>query len=52
MFVIVDQASGEVWYDAAARMDRWAAADLLREVTAERFGGVEATTSRHEIRLR
>jgi putative transposase len=34
-----------VWYDAAARMDRWAAADLLREVTTERFGGVEAAVA-------
>src|SRR5581483_7841715 len=30
----------EVWYDAARRMDRFAAADLLREVCAERFGSV------------
>jgi putative transposase len=41
VFVIVDHASGEVWYDAAARMDRFAAADLLREVCTERFGSVE-----------
>ena len=41
MFVIVDHASGELWLDAAPRMDRWAAADLLREVTGERFGSVE-----------
>jgi len=41
VFVIVDHATGEVWFDAAARMDRWAAADLLREVTTERFGSVE-----------
>jgi putative transposase len=41
VFVIVDHASGELWFDAAARMDRWAAADLLREVCAERFGSVE-----------
>jgi hypothetical protein len=37
VFVIVDHASNEVWYDAARRMDRFAAADLLREVCAERF---------------
>lgn len=41
VFVIVDHASGEVWYDAARRMDRFAAADLLREVCSERFGSVE-----------
>lgn len=45
VFVIVDHASGEVFYDAAARMDRWAAADLLREVTTERFGSVEAAVA-------
>jgi transposase InsO family protein len=41
VFVLVDHASNEVWYDAARRMDRFAAADLLREVCAERFGSVE-----------
>jgi hypothetical protein len=41
VFVIVDHASNEVWYDAAKRMDRFAAADLLREVCTERFGSVE-----------
>lgn len=41
VFVIVDHASNEVWYDAARRMDRFAAADLLREVCMERFGSVE-----------
>jgi hypothetical protein len=41
VFVIVDHASNEVWYDAARRMDRFAAADLLREVCGERFGSVE-----------
>src|SRR5215210_3899073 len=29
VFAIVDHASGEAWVDAAPRMDRWAAADLL-----------------------
>jgi hypothetical protein len=38
VFVIVDPASNEVWYDAARRMDRFAAADPLREVCSERFG--------------
>ena len=41
VFVLVDHASNEVWYDASRRMDRFAAADLLREVCAERFGSVE-----------
>jgi transposase InsO family protein len=41
VFVVVDHASNEVWYDAVRRMDRFAAADLLREVCAERFGSVE-----------
>ena len=41
VFAIIDHACGEAWVDAAARMDRWAAADLLREVTTERFGSVE-----------
>jgi len=41
VFAIIDHASGEAWVDAAPRMDRWAAADLLREVTSERFGSVE-----------
>jgi putative transposase len=41
VFVIVDHASGEVWFDAARRMDRFAAADLLRGVCGERFGSVE-----------
>ena len=41
VFVIVDHASNQVWYDAARRMDRFAAADLLREVCSERFGSVE-----------
>jgi putative transposase len=31
VFAIVDHASNEVWYDAARRMDRFAAADLLRK---------------------
>jgi hypothetical protein len=41
VFAIVDHASGEVWVDASRRMDRLAAADLLREVCSERFGSVE-----------
>jgi putative transposase len=41
VFVLVDHVSNEVWYDAARRIDRFAAADLLREVCAERFGSVE-----------
>lgn len=46
VFVVVDHGSGEVFFDAAERMDRFAAADLLREVTAERFGSVEAAVAR------
>jgi transposase InsO family protein len=41
IFAIVDHASGEAWLDAAPRMDRWAAADLLREAVLDRFGSVE-----------
>jgi hypothetical protein len=41
VFVLIDHASNEVWYDAARRMDRFAAADLLREVCSERFGSLE-----------
>jgi hypothetical protein len=42
VFCIVDHATGEAWVDAATRMDRFAAADLLREVVSERFGSLEA----------
>jgi putative transposase len=45
VFVIIDHACGEVWVDAAPRMDRWAAADLLREACTERFGSVEAAVA-------
>jgi transposase InsO family protein len=45
VFVIVDHGSGEVFFDAAWRMDRFAAADLLREITAERFGSVESAVA-------
>ena len=45
VFVIVDHGSGEVFLDAARRMDRFAAADLLREITAERFGSVDAAVA-------
>ncbi len=41
VFCVIDHASGEAWCDAALRMDRFAAADLLREVCIERFGSVE-----------
>ena len=34
VFAIVDHCTGEAWVDAAPRMDRWAAADLLREAIA------------------
>jgi putative transposase len=42
VFAIVDHCTGEAWVDAAPRMDRWAAADLLREAIGDRFGSVEA----------
>ncbi len=41
VFCIVDHATGEAWADASLRMDRFAAADLLRETCTERFGSVE-----------
>ena len=41
VFCVVDHATGEAFLDAAERMDRFAAAGLLREVTSERFGSVE-----------
>ena len=45
VFVMIAHASGEAWADAGLRMDRFAAADLLREVSAERFGSVEAAVA-------
>ena len=42
VFAIVDHCTGEAWVDAAPRMDRFAAADLLREAITDRFGSVEA----------
>jgi len=45
VFAVIDHATGEAWVDAAPRMDRWAAADLLREVTTERFGSVDAAVA-------
>ena len=45
VFVVIDHGSGEAWADASERMDRFAAADLLREVTIERFGSVEAAVA-------
>lgn len=41
VFCVVDHASGEAWVEATPRMDRFAAADLLREACSERFGSVE-----------
>ena len=41
VFVVIDHGSGEAWADASERMDRFAAADLLREVTIKRSGSVE-----------
>jgi len=45
VFAIVDHASGEAWLHASPRMDRWAAADLLREVCTERFESVDAAVA-------
>ena len=45
VFVMIDHASGEASADAGLRMDRFAAADLLREVTTERFGSVDAAVA-------
>lgn len=42
VFALVDHCTGEAWVDAAPRMDRFAAADLLREAISDRFGSVEA----------
>ncbi|MDQ3739920.1 MAG: IS3 family transposase [Actinomycetota bacterium] len=38
VFAIVDHCTGEAWVDAAPRMDRFAAADLLREAICDRLG--------------
>ena len=38
VFAIVDHCTGEAWVDAAPRMDRFAAADLLRDAICDRFG--------------
>jgi transposase InsO family protein len=45
VFVMIDHASGEASADAGLRIDRFAAADLLREVTTERFGSVDAAVA-------
>jgi len=41
VFSIVDHASGGAWCDASLRTDRFAAANLLREVCTEHFDSVE-----------
>lgn len=41
VFAIVDHCTGEAWVDAAPKMDRFAAADLLREAITDRFGSIE-----------
>jgi putative transposase len=41
VFALVDHCTGEAWIDAAPRMDRFAAADLLREAIIDRFGSVD-----------
>jgi putative transposase len=45
VFALVDHATNEAWVDAAPRMDRFAAADLLREAIGDRFGSVEAAAA-------
>ena len=45
VFAIVDHCTGEAWVDVAPRMDRWAAADLLREAVGDRFGSVDAAAA-------
>ncbi len=45
VFCLIDHATGEAWVDAAPRMDRLAAADLLREACLDRFGSVEAAAA-------
>jgi putative transposase len=45
VFAIVDHCTGEAWVDAAPRMDRFAAADLLREAISGRFGSVEVNAA-------
>ena len=42
MSAIVHPCTGEACVDAAPLLDRFAAADLLREAIADRFGSVEA----------
>ena len=46
IFCVVDHATGEAVVDASPRMDRLAAADLLREACTERFGSVERAVAR------
>ncbi len=41
VFSIIDHASGEAWRGASLRTDRFAVANLLREVCTEHFGSVE-----------
>ena len=41
VFAVIDHATGEAWVEASPRMDRLAAADLLREACTHRFGSVE-----------
>jgi putative transposase len=50
VFAIVDHCTGEAWVDAAPRMDRWAAGDLLREAICDRFeaGAAAGLAPRHD----
>jgi transposase InsO family protein len=46
VFVMIDHASGQAWVDAGLRMDRFAAADLLREACHEQFGSIERAVAK------
>ncbi len=45
---LIDHASDEAWCDASLRTDRFAAANLLREVCTEHFGSVEQAVAAGE----
>ena len=44
VFVMIDHASGEAWADAGLRMDRFAAADLLRDQSVHESGSTPFRT--------
>jgi transposase InsO family protein len=51
IFAVIDHATGEAWCEVSPRMDRLAAADLLREACTARFGSVERAVA-HGLALR